>query len=377
MPMSVVRRAKRRRWTLVAVVAALLIAVPAVVATLPSAGPSIDPARLRALISESSRRPYQGYAESTGLIGLPDLPYLADVTSLLNGTTRMRTWYMSPDQYRVDVMTVSGERDLYRTPQGEITWDYDANLHTEFIGEPPVRLPRAADLLPPELARQVLAASAADPVDTLPVRRVAGISASGLRLRPADPDTTVGQVDIWADSVTGVPVRVEVTARGQAAPILVTAFSELDLSAPTVPIQPPTPPPGSDFDTVSAPDVTKILGVFSRSPLPLRVAGRELNSTNLGGVRGAGLYGSGLASFVVLAVPREIGAAATDAAGEAGAATLQLPGGTAVAQSIPPLSLMVVRSVVSRRSYLLAGLVTPAVLEAAAGQLSTLPRSGG
>jgi hypothetical protein len=375
--MSVVRRAKRRRWTLVAVVAAILIAVPAVVATLPSAGRSIDPVRLRALISESSRRPYQGYAESTGSTGFPDLPHLSDVTSLLNGATRMRAWYMSSDQYRVDVMTVTGERDLYRTPQGEFTWDYDANLRTEFIGEPPVRLPRAADLLPPELARRVLAASTADPVTALPARRVAGISASGLRLRLADPDTTVGQVDIWADSVTGVPVRAEVTARGQAAPTLVTAFSELDLSAPTAPIQPPMPPPDSDFHIVSAPDVTKVLGVFSQSPLPLRLAGRELSSTDLGGVRGAGLYGSGLASFVVLAVPRDIGGAATDAAAEAGAATLQLPGGTAVAQSIPPLSLLVVRSVVSRRSYLLAGLVTPALLEAAASQLSTLPRSGG
>jgi hypothetical protein len=375
--MSVVRRAKRRRWTLVAVVAALLIAVPAVVATLPSAGRSIDPVRLRALISESGRRPYQGYAESTGSIGLADLPHLAEVTSLLNGITRMRAWYLSPDRYRVDVITDTGERDLYRTPQGEFTWDYDANLRTEFIGEPPIRLPRAADLLPPELSRRVLAASAADPVTALPARRVAGISASGLRLRPADPDTTVGQVDIWADSVTGVPVRAEVTARGQAAPIVVTAFRELALSAPAAPIQPPMPPPDSDFDIVNAPDVTKVLGVFSQPPLPLRLAGRELSSTDLGGVRGAGLYGSGLASFVVLAVPRDIGAAATDAAAEAGAATLQLPGGTAVAQSIPPLSLIVVRSVVSRRSYLLAGLVTPAVLEAAAGQLSTLPRSGG
>jgi hypothetical protein len=376
MPVSVVRRDKRRRWALVAVVAAILVAVPALVAAVPPTGQSIDPARLRALIDQSIRQRYQGYAQSTASLGLPDLPNLADVTSLLNGTTSMRVWYTSPDRYRVDDLTVAGERDLYRTPDGEFTWDYGADQLTEFVGEPPVRLPRAADLLPPELARRVLAASAADPVSALPVRRVAGISASGLRLRPADQDTTVGQVDIWADSASGLPVRVEVTARGQADPILITAFNQLDLSAPTMPTQPPEPAPGSSLSVVSAPDVAKALGALGQVPLPSRLAGRQLSTTDLGGVHGAGLYGSGLASFVVLAVPRNIGAAATDAASKAGAATLQLPGGTAVAQSIPPLSLMVVRSTVSRRSYLLAGLVTPAALEAAARELSTLPRSG-
>jgi hypothetical protein len=119
---------------------------------------------------------------------------------------------------------------------------------------------------------------------------------------------------------------------------------------------------------VVAPDVVKALGEVA---LPARLAGRELRTGVLGG-----FYGSGLASFFALVLPRSIGTAATDAAGDAGAATLQLPGGTAVAQAIPPLSLIIVRSTVARRWYLLAGLVRPAVLETAARELSTLPRSG-
>jgi hypothetical protein len=356
---------------LVAVVTALLITVPAVVTALRSTGEPVDPGRLRALILQSDRRPYQGYAESSAQLGLPDLPNLGDVTSLLNGTTRMRAWYASPALSRVDVLTTGDERGVYRTPEGEFTWDSGANMLTELVGDPPVRLPRAGDLLPPELARRILAAAPGDLVSALAPRRVAGFAVPGIRLTPADPDTTVGQVDVWAERVSGLPVRVEVTARGQAAPILVTAFQELDLSAPALPTTAPTAAPDSGFTVVVAPDVVKALGALGEVALPARLAGRELRTGVLGG-----FYGSGLASFFALALPRSIGTAATDAAGDAGAATLQLPGGTAVAQAIPPLSLIIVRSTVARRWYLLAGLVRPEVLETAARELSTLPRSG-
>ncbi len=46
-----------------------------------------------------------------------------------------------------------GERALYRTPAGQVVWDYGANQHIEIVGEPALRLPRGGDLLPPDLAR--------------------------------------------------------------------------------------------------------------------------------------------------------------------------------------------------------------------------------
>jgi hypothetical protein len=367
----VVRREKRGRWALVALVTALLVAVPLVVSAALPQGERADPGQLRALIARSARQPYSGYAESSGQLGLPDLPNLTDVTSLLNGTTRIRTWYVSPELSRVDVLTIGGEHSVYHGPAGDFTWDYAANMLTQLVGEPPIRLPRAGDLLPPELARRILAAAPGDPVAALEPRRVAGIASPGIRLTPADPDTTLGQVDVWADPVSGLPVRVEVTARGQSAPVLVTAFHEVDLKTPDLSATKPVGAPGTGFTVVSAPDVAGALGVIGQARLPAQLAGRQLRPGELGG-----LYGSGLGSFFAVALPRSFGGAATEAAGKAGAATIQLPGGTAVAQSIPPLSLMVVRSTVSRRWYLLAGLVRPALLETAARELSTLPRSG-
>src|SRR5205823_3186404 len=154
---------------------------------------------------------------------------LSDVAALLSGTTQIRTWYASPDRNRVDVITsAGGERDVYQTPTGEFTWDYGTNLLTEVIGAEPVRLPRAGDLVPPELARRVLALAPTDPVTALPPRRVAGIDAPGLRLRPTDPTTTVGQVDLWADPASGLPVQVEITPRGVGAPVLTSRFVDLD-----------------------------------------------------------------------------------------------------------------------------------------------------
>jgi hypothetical protein len=373
---SVVRREKRRRWGLVAVVAALLLAVPALVAGFAPAGGTADPVRLRGLIAGSASQPYSGDAESDGSLGLPDLPRLGEVTSLFNGVTTMRAWYIAPDRSRVDVLTTGSERDVYRLPEGEYTWDYASDQLTELVGDPQIRLPRAGDLLPPDLARRILADAPGDPVGALPGRRIAGIAAEGIRLTPRDPDTAVGRVDIWADPATGLPLRVEVSARGQAAPVLTTAFRQVALARPSIPSAAPTPAPGSGFSITTAPDVAKALGALGQAPLPEQLAGRALQRSDLGGVRGIGVYGTGLSSFIAAALPRDIGASAADAAGKAGAAKIQLTRGTAVAESIPPLSLLVVTPQFSRRSYLLAGLVDPAVLRSAADALTTLPRRG-
>ncbi|GLY44296.1 hypothetical protein Amsp01_103190 [Amycolatopsis sp. NBRC 101858] len=372
---SVVRHAKRRRWAVVAAVAAVLVSVPSVVAALAPAGGQVDPGRLRELVLGSAGRPYQGYAESAGSLALPELPNLAPVTALFSMRTPMRAWYAGPDRYRVDILGTAGEHDVYRLPDGEYTWDYGDNTLTELVGEPSVRLPRAGDLLPPELARRILQAAKGDPVSALPGRNVAGVAASGLRLVPADPATTIGRVDVWADPATGVAVRVEVTARGQQAPILVSEFQQLEQTTPVV--EAPQPVPGSGFTVASAPDVSNALGALGQVPLPATLAGRPVVSSKFGGVEGAALYGTGLAAFAVIAVPRAVGNAASDAAGKAGGVQVKLAQGTVVQLSITPLSLAIVRASAFRRSYLLAGTVTPDVLKTVAEELSTLRRGGG
>ena len=376
MALSVVRPRTVRGWVLVAVLAVVAVLVPQVPGWLPVSARSVDPRVLRDRILASADRPYQGYAEITGSLALPELPKLADVTSLLTATTRVRTWYASPSRWRFDVVTTVGERDVYHSPDGEFTWDYGANQLTRLVGTPPVRLPRAGDLLPPDLARRVLSAAAGDPVRSLPARRVAGHQAAGLRLTPHDPDTTIGHVDVWADPDTGLPTAIEVTARGAARPVLVSQFRELSTTPPDAGALTPKSPRGSGFSIVRAPDIADALGGLGRGRPPARLAGRPLHDADVGGIRGVWVYGTGLSAFVAVPVPRDVGADVGKAIVNAAGTSKDLPRGEALQLSIAPLSVVVVRSEFARRWYLLAGLATPELLFRAAGELAQLSWSG-
>lgn len=356
-------------------VAVVAVLAPRVPSWLPGSAATVDPGSLRERILGSGSRAHQGYAEITGSLKLPELPRVRDLVALLTGTTRVRTWFGSPSRWRFDVVSPTGERGVYGAPDGEFTWDYGANLLTHVIGTPPVRLPRAGDLLPPELARRVLSAAGDDPVSALPARRVAGRAVPGLRLTPSDQDTTIGHVDIWADPDTGLPVAVEVSARGADRPVLVSRFLELSTTPPDADVLTPRQSSGSGFGIVAAPEVDELLGALGRGRSPTRLAGREVRAADAGGVSGVGVYGNGLSAFVAFPVPRDIGAGAAEAVLDAGGVRENLPRGEALRLSIAPLSVVVVRSEFARRWYLLAGLTTTEVLVRAASELSLLPRS--
>jgi hypothetical protein len=167
-----------------------------------------------------------------------------------------------------------------------------------------------------------------------------------------------------------------VTARGASQPVLVSRFVELTQTRPTSEVLTPSKPADSGFTVTTAPDIVAALGAAVPVFFPEELAGRSLATSDLAGLPGVGLYGTGLASFVVLPLPRNLGGSATDAARKAGASELTLPGGSGVSLSVPPVSVIIERSNVARRSYLLAGLVIPSVLERAAAELSTVPRGG-
>jgi hypothetical protein len=130
------------------------------------------------------------------------------------------------------------------------------------------------------------------------------------------------------------------------------------------------------YTVVEAPDLAGALGFLGGDPPQASLAGRALRQTDGAGVRGVGVYGTGLSSFVALPVPREVGAAAADAGAKAGARDETAPDGRIVSLSVPPLSVVVARSSVARRWYLLVGMVDTAVLRAAAAELIALPRRG-
>ena len=137
------------------------------------------PADLRRRILDSAAQPWVGLAEATGRIALPELPALESTTALFTGVTRVRGHVAGPDRWRADELTPVGERDVYRLDGREYVWDFGFDQLTALSGNAALRLPRAADLLPPELGRRLLGLAPDDPVAPLPARRVAGRVAAG------------------------------------------------------------------------------------------------------------------------------------------------------------------------------------------------------
>src|SRR5262245_4475332 len=89
--MSALRRAARSRWSVVAAGVAVLCLLPVAVAAWPGRLPAaIDPAALRDRILASADRPYEGYIDLVGRLGVPNLPGLEPVTGLLHSSTRVR-----------------------------------------------------------------------------------------------------------------------------------------------------------------------------------------------------------------------------------------------------------------------------------------------
>jgi hypothetical protein len=362
-------RARRfdRRWLLVAGGGAALVGLAVAGDLLPAGNPSAPVSELRARVLSSAAQPYTGLAVSDGRLPLPDLPQLDQISALLTTRTRIRAFYAGPDRWRVDELTLAGERGTYRDGTREAVWDFSVNQLSRIQGDTSVRLPRAADLLPAELGRRLVGLSATDQVEALPGRRVAGRDTAGFRVIPSDPDTLVQRVDVWIDERSGLPMRVEVAGRDQPNPVLITEMQDVELSAPPADLLVPTVPPGAGEVTVQAADVSAALRELGAAPAPAQLAGRDRVQAG-DQLPGVGVYGTGLAGFALIPVNGRIAGRALQGAMEAGGAAVPVRAGKAVALRTPLVS-RVVRGGIRRGGALLIGPVVPQVLEQAVREL--------
>jgi hypothetical protein len=362
---TVVSRQAWRRWGVVLAVLAVLCSVPIVLNVWPARAAALDPQTLRQRMLTADR-PYQGFAQSAGLLPLPSLPNLEQVTDLVSTTNDMRVWYAARDRWRVDILDGATERDTYRTPEASYVWDSGDTTLTEIFGEQPIRLPTAADLTPPELVRRILSLAREDRVEPLAGRRVAGVAAAGLRIVPATADTTVDHVDVWADPDSGLPVQAEVTAKGGQRPVFRTRFLELRLTTPDAAVvTPPAHHPGMQHRTTDAADVLGLINRRRPAVLPAELAGAPRRDA-FAGLTATGVYGTGLARFVVAALPGRFGGEAYDRI-ETFGTTVDVPSGDAAMIGTGLLTVLVVRA---DRTYLVAGLVQPALMRRVAADLS-------
>ena len=238
-----------RRWAVVVAGVALLCGLPVIASALPVSVPQLTASQLRARILASADESYAGYAESNATFGLPPVSGLTGLTSLLNGVTKMRVWQATPGRWRVDVLSDAGERDTYQlSGYRSFIWNSGGQLLTEVRGPQVYRLPRAADLVPPALALRLLSEGGRQArFSVIAPVRVAGRSAAGLRMTPADPASTVGRVDIWADPSSGLPLMVEVFGRGSGRPALQSLFFQVSPWHPDQRVLTPDRAPGTGF----------------------------------------------------------------------------------------------------------------------------------
>ena len=202
-----------RRWSVVAAGTLLLVGAPIALHLLPAADSDVSAGRLLAQARAAEGHAWSGFVETEGTLQLPDADRFSDVGALFGEHTRMRAWWQDDDHWRVDQLLLTGETDLVHEGETTLRWDYE-HLEATLSRDPDIRLPRTADLVPPVLAERLLRGVVADDVRRVPARRVAGVSAPGLRVVPSSDLSSIDHADLWLDPDSGVPLRVEVYAAG-------------------------------------------------------------------------------------------------------------------------------------------------------------------
>ncbi len=362
------RSGARRRWGVVAVVVAVLVALPLVTRAWPAPDDSRSAARLRTAALASADVAFSGYAESSGGLALPASDQLTTVADLLSSRTKMRVWWAGPADNRVDVVTGAGETDVHTDAAGTWTWNYEDNRASRTETVAPLTLPAPPDLLPTTLGRRLLSEAEPGELSRLGAARVAGRQALGLRLVPAAVASSIARVDLWIDGDSGLPLQVRVFGKGAANPAMDTRFLDLDLGAPPASVTSFSPPPDT---TVEEGDDSAVLQAAENalSPLPLPTTLAGLPRRTLAGAPAAvGLYGRGVTLLAVVPLSYGIAASLRRAAEQDPSAVTDKLGTRLTAG---PLGILLTRTA-GGDLYVLTGTVTLDALQQAARQLPDL-----
>ncbi|MCI0155650.1 DUF2092 domain-containing protein [Leifsonia shinshuensis] len=253
------------RW-LPAIVVPVAIAAGAVAIPLAAGAadlPVKSPGDVLRLVASSDTKAFAGTVEQSSDLGLPSLPKTgggssadSSVTStleLLMGDHTAKVYVDGPTKVRVQVLDQLAERDAIRN--GSDVWVYQSSdesvthltlpQHTsDAKGTTPA--PDATATTPQALAERFLAA--VDPTTKVSLganTKVAGRDAYDLVLTPRTDATLVGSVAIAVDGQTGLPLRVQVMARGQSSPAFEAGFTSFTPGAPDAGVFSFTPPKGA------------------------------------------------------------------------------------------------------------------------------------
>ena len=254
---------RRARWVIPAgalVVTGGVLAGSLITAAQAAPGlPDRTAAQLLAEVADSTTPPLTGTVVETASFGLPALPATgnpASLASLLTGSHTVRVWYASPEHFRLAVPQSLSESDVIR--DGRTAWLWQSTLNKVTKYTLPAHAAKAAEsvpeqpLTPQQAAQQVLAA--VGPTTTVRVASnvtVAGQAAYALVLAPKDARSLVGQVQIDVDGSNGVPLRLQVFARGASSPAFQVGYTDIHFVSPAPADLTFTPPPGATVSRVN------------------------------------------------------------------------------------------------------------------------------
>jgi outer membrane lipoprotein-sorting protein len=224
-----------------------------------------------AMIARTEVRALSGTVEQQAGLGLPELAATgqgnaqgaASALEFLTGSHTARVYVDGPLKARLQILDQMAERDV--VINGGDVWLYNSkdnsatHLTVPAPDMPAQDMPTpdmpAQDMPTPEaMASRFLAAiEASTEVSVAEASSVAGRSVYSLILTPRSSETLVDSVSIDVDSETGLPLGVEVRARGQAEPAYSLAYTQLDLSRPDAALFDFTPPQGATITQKALP----------------------------------------------------------------------------------------------------------------------------
>lgn len=262
---------KRNRNRLVAAVAipavvvAGAIAIPAAAGAAPSL-PARTAQEVLELVSESADVAYSGTVEQDSDLGLPAIPTTGQsdeastALEFLTGSHSVRVFTDGGDGQRLQVLDRLAERDVIRN--GDEVWLYSSRekeaTHLTFPdGDSATEDSRAGRYTPAEIAERLI--SSIDPTTAVEVgenSRIAGRAVYEVTLTPDSDATLVGSASLSVDADTGLPLEVQVTARGEDTPAFSVGFSEIDYSEPDAALFDFTPPADAEVTekSIDAPE---------------------------------------------------------------------------------------------------------------------------
>lgn len=260
--MSVFATRPALRW-LVPVAAAATVAAAGIGIALAAAADEPAPRSAAELLADLQAADLDGVSGTIvyrSEIGLPDLSGLdlgRDESEVVlafigDGTRTLRVWYAGPDKARVALLATMGETDIVINGSDVWVWESQHNraVHRALPdGKPERPTPSASPfgLTPHAVANAVLALlEPSTEVSTSGSLTVADRAAHELVLTPRDPACLIQSVRVAIDAEQRVPLRLQVFARGQDAPAIEVAFTQVSFTPPDESRFTFNPPPGAE-----------------------------------------------------------------------------------------------------------------------------------